>query len=90
MDLTIGDKTIDKVMRETTELLKSYLRPINSAYMDQDGLTIALQLRFVPHRDGVLAGYQINFVESRIKDSDQLIINERQMELPLNVTNIKK
>jgi hypothetical protein len=82
---TIGEKTIATAKEMLGDLLASYAGQINKAYLGQDqALSINLSLKFQPHpKGGVEMTYGIKFIESQIKDGDVVIIDEKQMELPL-------
>ena len=81
----IGEKTIAAAKEMIGDMLSSYLTQINKAYLGQDqSLSVSLSLKFQPHsKGGVEMSYGISFVESKIKDGDTIIIDEKQMELPM-------
>jgi len=83
MQEKIGEKTIGDTMEGVRDMLHSYLSSINRSFLDQDELTINVGLKFRPHKNGVMVTYQIGYVESRVKDGDSIVVNEKQRELPL-------
>jgi len=84
MENKIGEKTIDKSTEGIKDLLYSYLPSINRSFLEQDEIGINIGLKFRPHKDGVMVTYQINYVESRVKDGDSFVVIENQRELPFN------
>ena len=82
MNEKIGLKTLRKVSDAVHDLLASYTASLNKAYLDSDELAVNIGLKFRPHKDGVMVNYQINYVESRVKDGDMMVINENQQDLP--------
>ena len=81
MDTPIGEKTVDKAIEGIRDMLYSYLNTINRAYLQQDNLVISCGIKLQPHNNGVMVGYNVSFVESKVKDSDTIIVNENQQEL---------
>lgn len=77
----IGPKTIEQAKRLTNELLDTY-QNIKEAYVKAEGgVSVGLTLKITP--DDSRAGFvyvdaQINFVESRVKDSVVVSICENQ------------
>jgi hypothetical protein len=64
-------------------LALSHQRTINLAYLRQDGaLDVAFKLKFSEHKGGVRVGYEIAYVESKVKDGDHIIIDEAQLSMP--------
>ncbi len=84
--MTIGFLTIQKAKAELCAMLDEYHHEIDKAYVKADGdLTVALGLKMAGTRmaGDVELTVSINFVESRIKHSIKLVVNEVQMGLPL-------
>lgn len=87
MELPISPTVISKAIDGTLDMLMSYVPALNRAYLDNDELVVAVSLKFRPHKSGVLAEYKINFIESRTKDGDSIVIDEKQQDLPFKVVN---
>lgn len=77
-------KVIEKAETMIHKLLFDHVDDIKKAYLKSGSeLSIALSLKIEPTKDpGIVAlDVGINFVESRIKDSGKVLINELQDEL---------
>ena len=81
-NLPIGITVISKAMNATTDMLFSYLSPINRSFLEKDELSISISLKFKPHKNGVSTAYQIAFIESKVKDGDFIVTDEKKHELP--------
>ncbi len=87
-DKVIGFLAIQKAKAELCAMIDEYHKEIDEAYVKADGdLTVALGLKMAGTRvaGDVELTVSINFVESRIKHSVKLVVNEVQMGLPLVV-----
>ena len=78
----IKEETIENALDGIRDLLFSYLGKINKAYLEQDELKISAGIRLQPTKSGVSVTYNINFVESRVKDGDTIFIDDKQIPIP--------
>ena len=85
----IKETTIDKTLDGMRDMLYSYLNAMNRAYLEQDKLTVSMGFDVSPHKDGVVVNYRLSFVESKVKDSDSIIIDDKQQKLPFDDPAIK-
>jgi len=90
MDFLIGEETIDKTVDAIRDMLYSYLPSMNRAFVDADELAVTMGFGVRPHKDGVIVSYKVAFVESKVKDGDSIIVNEKQQSLPFaGVTSVE-
>ena len=64
MDLPINPSVLKKTLEGTLDLLLSYTSALNRAYLDNDELAVTVNLKFHPHKSGILSEYKINFIEN--------------------------
>jgi len=75
---------IDKAKAELSGLLDNYAVQICKAYVQNDDeLTVSLSLKFSPGdaANSIELEVKINFVESKVKDSVKVLVNEKQIGL---------
>ena len=79
----IGKKTIQQIKDEFGGLLDTYAKRINSAYVNNDmeiDVKLSAKLRGAGTK-GVSIKAEIAFIESRVKDSAEVFVDEKQGEL---------
>lgn len=82
---TIGFVTIQQAKAELCALVDQYADEMDKAYVKASGeLKVALGLTLVGTKMAgeVKLTASINFVESRIKDSTEVLVHEKQLGLP--------
>jgi len=78
----ISELIIDETMKELKKHLITYQHDIERAYCRADNnLDITLKVSYSPIGSGTQISTSINFIESRIKDSSKITINEKQLNL---------
>jgi hypothetical protein len=79
----INKKVLKEGLDTIENLLADYANEIEEAYSKADGkLTVNLPLSFTPSEGGQIeVKADINFVLSRIKDSQTRLVDPQQMEL---------
>jgi len=82
MEPKIEEETISTAIDGIRDMLFSYLGKINRAYLEQDEMKISAGIKFQPTKSGVSVTYNINFVESRVKDGGTIFIDEKQIPIP--------
>ena len=82
--MAIGEKTIDQAKYEIGGMLDLYHESINKAYLQCDNeLTVSISLKFVPGKpaNSVEMTVGLSYVESKVKVSQKVLTDEKQMEL---------
>jgi len=80
----IGFQSLDKAKTELNAMIDEYAEEINKAYLQNDNeLTVSLSVKFSPGKAAgdIVMKAGITFVESKIKHSVELLVNERQLSL---------
>jgi hypothetical protein len=83
--MAIGKNTICRAAEMATGHLENYTKDINEAYHEcENQLTVNLPVKFSPdpHGRGVKVEVGISFTRSKIKDTDFVVIDENQANLP--------
>ena len=89
MKEAIGEQTIEKTLAGISDMLYSYLPSMNRAFLEQDELAVSIAIKVRPHKSGTMVNYNLSFVESRVKDGDSIVIDEKQIGLPFTDDAIK-
>jgi len=82
--MTMDIELIDRAKAELSGLLDNYAVQICKAYVQNDDeLTVSLSLKFSPGdaANSIELEVKINFVESKVKDSVKVLVNEKQIGL---------
>lgn len=78
----IGEKTILAISGQVVEMLGAYLNNVNSAYHQEDKVTLGFTTNVEPGKGKELKiTTKLSFVESRVKDERETWVNEAQGEL---------
>ena len=79
----IGPKTFGIIQETIVRLLNKNRRSIDAAYTaNENDLTISISVNLKPHQTGnIIVKTGINFVESRVKESLENLVDEKQMKL---------
>lgn len=78
----IGPKVLADLNHKIGELLNTYKKEIDTAYLHSDsGLSIGISIKIEPCGELLAIQAQISFVESRIKNSIDWKISEDQPRL---------
>lgn len=80
----IGPNTLHQAKASLAMDLANWWPQIQDAFVRQDhSLTISLSLRLQANGGGKIEiEHGINFVESRVKEKDVVIVDEKQQKLP--------
>ena len=82
--LGIGPVTLEKAKTAISNDLENWWEQIKEAFIKNDyTLAVGLSLKFQSNGGGKIeVEHGITFIESRVKDKDVIIVDEKQQKLP--------